>query len=175
MNHPADPAYQIEVQVDEPYAGQVDPEDLTAAVQATLQHEGVATASLTLVITGDEVIQELNRTFRGVDAPTDVLSFPSQGGEDGLALPPELASELAHYLGDIVIALPYAARQAAHYQTPLGSELRLLTVHGTLHLLGYDHGTPEEKAAMWAAQRAVLALLGEKDLGARYDEMESGG
>ncbi len=170
MHHPADPAYQIDVQVDEPYAGQVDPEDLAAAVRATLQHEAVATASLTLVITGDEVVQELNRTFRGVDAPTDVLSFPGQGeGGGGLALPPELASELAHYLGDIVIALPYAARQAAHYQTSLGSELRLLTVHGTLHLLGHDHGTAEEKAAMWAAQREVLALLGEKDLGVRYD------
>ena len=64
------------------------------------------------------------------------------------------------YLGDIIIALPYAARQAAAAGHAAEAELQLLAVHGTLHLLGYDHASPEEKAAMWSAQTAVLTQLG---------------
>jgi probable rRNA maturation factor len=63
------------------------------------------------------------------------------------------------YLGDIVIACPYAARQAAALDRTLREELRLLVVHGVLHLLGYDHASAEEEAAMWARQRAILARL----------------
>jgi probable rRNA maturation factor len=66
----------------------------------------------------------------------------------------------ANYLGDIIISLPYAARQAAAAGHKTESELQLLAVHGTLHLLGYDHAIPEEKAAMWDAQTAALTQLG---------------
>jgi probable rRNA maturation factor len=102
------------------------------------------------------------------------LSFPSQSedptNDAALTLPPELAAELENYLGDLVIAYPYTADQAAHYQNSVPSELRLLAVHGTLHLLGYDHATPEEEATMWAAQEAALAPLGDHGLSQRnYD------
>lgn len=66
------------------------------------------------------------------------------------------APELAHYLGDVIIAYPYAAAQAVAFDRPAADELALLAVHGTLHLLGYDHATPAEEEAMWARQAAVL-------------------
>jgi probable rRNA maturation factor len=66
---------------------------------------------------------------------------------------------MANYLGDIVIALPFTRRQAAALNRPLIDELRLLAVHGALHLLGYDHAEPGEEAIMWAKQDAILAGL----------------
>jgi probable rRNA maturation factor len=157
--------YDIEVQADEAYAAAVDAGDLMRAAAQTLRLAGRLSGGLTIVITGDEEVRDLNRTYRQIDAPTDVLSFSEQesAGEDGpaLALPPELAEEMGAYLGDIVIAYPYTERQAAAFANPLRSELRLLVIHGTLHLLGYDHDTPEAEARMWAAQDAALASLGE--------------
>jgi probable rRNA maturation factor len=86
-------------------------------------------------------------------------------------LPPELAEELDRHLGDVVIAYPYAERQAQQFGNSAAAELRLLAVHGTLHLLGYDHASPEEEEEMWAVQEAILAPLGEATLARRtYDE-----
>jgi probable rRNA maturation factor len=68
--------------------------------------------------------------------------------------------EMKQYLGDIIIAVPYSARQAAASGHDLDAELQLLAVHGTLHLLGHDHADLEEKAKMWQAQTAVLTKLG---------------
>ena len=127
-----------------------------------------------LVITGDESVQALNRDYRGIDAPTDVLSFAAQedgAGEPDLALPADLAAELERHLGDVIIAYPYAARQAERFGNSVGAELRLLAIHGTLHLLGYDHATPEEEEAMWAEQEAILSPLGEESMMRRnYEE-----
>jgi probable rRNA maturation factor len=108
---------------------------------------------LTLLLTDDAQIQQLNRDFRGEDKPTDVLSFPAGATLPGMG-------EAVAYLGDIAISAPYAQRQAQAAGHPLTAELQLLAIHGVLHLLGYDHGEPEEKADMWAAQTAVLAALG---------------
>ena len=127
------------------------------------------------MVTSDEAVQQLNRDYRGVDAPTDVLSFAAQESSDEepeLVLPPEVAAELAAYLGDIVIAYPYAARQAARFGNSVAAELRLLTVHGVLHLLGYDHATPAEEAAMWAIQEQVLAAFGDAALARRVRRLE---
>lgn len=164
----------ITIQVDEAFAEVVDEENLLHVIDHLLQHLGRPTAALTLVVTDDEAVQELNRDYRAVDAPTDVLSFAAQESTPtapALAeLPPELADELTNYLGDVIIAYPYAARQAAHYHNSVAAELRLLAVHGVLHLLGYDHATPEDEAAMWALQSAVLAPLGDAHLSQRtYD------
>ena len=151
--------HAIEIQIDEPYVEQVDGDALQTVALATLARLGAPPASLTLVITDDDAVQALNREYRGIDAPTDVLSFAAHDASADamtLAIPLELSAELAAYLGDIIIALPYAERQAAHYGNSLGDELRLLTVHGVLHLLGYDHATPEEDDAMWQIQAAVL-------------------
>lgn len=164
----------ITVQVDEPFLDLVDEANLINVLVHLLTHVGRPTAALTLVVTTDEAVQELNRTYRGVDAPTDVLSFAAQesapSAPELAELPPELVAELAGYLGDVIIAYPYAERQALHYQNSVAAELRLLAVHGVLHLLGYDHATPEEEAAMWALQSAGLAPFGDASLSQRtYD------
>lgn len=126
---------------------------LETAVRATLTHEEQQPPlELSVLLTDDAQIQQMNRDFRGVDKPTDVLSFPA-----GEALPG--MEDADPYLGDIAISVPYAARQAAQAGHDLAGELQLLVIHGVLHLLGYDHDDPEEKAAMWAAQTAVLAQL----------------
>ena len=161
----ANAALQVNVQVDPAFGDAVDAVPLRAAVMATLQAQAVTRGEVTVVVTDDATVHELNRHYRGVDAPTDVLSFAAREEADAapaLTLPPELADAAAAYLGDVLIALPYTRRQAARYDNPLDAELRLLAVHGTLHLLGFDHATAAEEAAMWAAQDAVLATFGEQ-------------
>jgi len=120
-----------------------------------LQHEAQVTrASLTLVLTDDATISELNHRFRQIDGPTDVLSFPSQEGKP-FVLPPSAR----RHLGDVVISLETAQRQADERRQPIDRELALLIVHGCLHLLGHDHATPADEAAMWALQDAILGQL----------------
>lgn len=108
-------------------------------------------ASLTLVLTDDATIAGLNRRYRQVDGPTDVLSFPSQEGE-----PFVLPESARRHLGDVIISLETAQRQASGRQQLIERELALLIVHGCLHLLGHDHATPAEEAAMWDLQGQIL-------------------
>lgn len=148
---------------------------LGKAIQVTLHAVQRPNAELTLVITNDEEVRELNRTYRGMDAPTDVLSFPTLDTTTpetpDLIVAEAAAIELANYLGDIVIAFPYSKRQAQRFDNSIQSELCLLAVHGTLHLLGYDHDTPDRESQMWAMQDQVLAALGEPGLSRRdFDE-----
>jgi len=146
----------IEIQTEVPLED-VDLTLLKVASLATLRHQGFSEASeITIVITDDAALRELNRRFRGVDKPTDVLSFsddtrgPFAGGGEGFP----------RYLGDIVISLPRALAQSEAAGCDVVAELQLLIVHGTLHLLGYDHADPASKTQMWAAQEAILQLLG---------------
>ena len=142
----------VHLRLDPGFAARVDPERLRLAAESTLAQQQVTEAvELTLWISDDATLRAWNRRFRGVDAPTDVLSFPS-GERD-----PETG---AVYLGDVLISYPRAAAQAEAGGHAVGDELTLLIVHGVLHLLGHDHATPEEKARMWAAQREVLHALG---------------
>lgn len=123
---------------------------LRRAARQTLAFAGApAQAELTLVIGDDALLQQLNCQYRGIDAPTDVLSFPS--GE----IDPETQ---ATYLGDVIISMPRAQAQSTDHA--LRDELQLLVVHGVLHLLGHDHGEAAEKACMQAAQDAILQQLG---------------
>jgi probable rRNA maturation factor len=132
----------------------LDPEVLCAAVCMTLQQEGrEPDAGMSIVITDDVAVMALNRQYRGIDAPTDVLSFPADA-------PPVVLPDEPVYLGDLVIAYPYAQAQAQREGHDMMHSLLLLVVHGTLHLLGYDHDTVSNRAAMWAAQDRVLAALG---------------
>jgi probable rRNA maturation factor len=110
-----------------------------------------ADADITIVLTDDEQLHELNHNFLGVDAPTDVLSFPATESD------PETG---AAYLGDILISIPRAAQQAQASGHPLEAEVQLLVVHGVLHLLGHDHAEADEKARMWNEQAKVLERLG---------------
>jgi len=118
------------------------------------------TAEVGLTFTDDATIRQLNKEYRGIDAPTDVLSFAlAEGCEEPLdygeeeELPPEL-------LGDIVISLPRAREQAEEYGHPLTREVLYLTVHGLLHLLGYDHQSEEEKREMRAEEERFLQAEG---------------
>ncbi len=144
--------FHIEIQIDPEFSEQVNEAILQTATAAALHHEGaVAGAALTIVITDDEKIRQLNRQFRQVDTPTDVLAFFT--ANDGSFVE---APEQPPYLGDVIISYPRAAEQAAEAGHPIEAELALLAAHGTLHLLGHDHASPKEKAAMWAAQKAIL-------------------
>lgn len=110
-----------------------------------------AHGALSIVLSDDRHLHELNLDYLGVDSPTDVLSFPAA------EVDPE-TEEL--YLGDIAISIPRAMQQAQNAGHPVEAEAQLLVVHGVLHLLGYDHSTDEEKSVMWAEQGRVLERLG---------------
>ena len=146
---------KIVVEVDEIYAAEVDANDLGRAITATLLAEDRADGEVTLLVTDDEAVAAYNQQYRGVEGPTDVLSFAAQEPTPGFVTAPEMTE----YLGDILIALPFTRRQAAALNRPLIDELRLLAVHGTLHLLGYDHAEPEDRDEMWARQDEILAGL----------------
>ncbi|MCA0458601.1 MAG: rRNA maturation RNase YbeY [Chloroflexi bacterium] len=145
-------SFEIDVQNESGYLIHV-PRLQAASRQVLSQHDVDPNTSLSVVFVDNDYIQNLNRQFREVDAPTDVLSFPAD------APPVELDDE-PPYIGDLVIAYPYASAQAAREGHALDDSLSLLVVHGTLHLLGYDHDTPENRAEMWTAQDEALTALG---------------
>ena len=131
------------------------------AVNAALTNQSQPLDSdLTIVLTDDVQLRELNRDYLGIDAPTDVLSFPASESD------PETGTR---YLGDILISMPYAARSAEKAGHGLEAEVQLLVVHGVLHLLGHDHAEADEKARMWKAQAAVLESLGLGDIKIREE------
>jgi probable rRNA maturation factor len=118
---------------------------------------GTRRVYVSLVLTDDAGIAALNREFRGVDAPTDVLSFPQLDAAGPVTAVPADAPLL---LGDIVVSLQRAEAQAHEYGHTRARELGFLLAHGLLHLLGYDHETATEAATMEARQEAVLHALG---------------
>ena len=127
------------------------------AAKAALEHQSQSSDSdLTIVLTDDAQLKELNWDHLGIDAPTDVLSFPASES-DGSEIDPETG---ARYLGDILISMPYAARSAEKAGHGLEAEVQLLVVHGVLHLFGHDHAEAQEKARMWKAQTEILESLG---------------
>jgi probable rRNA maturation factor len=115
-------------------------------------------------LTDDAGIAALNREFRGVDASTDVLSFPQL---EAAGPTPPVPADAPLPLGDIVVSLQRAEAQAHEYGHARARELGFLLVHGLLHLLGYDHETPAEAATMQARQDAILHALGLHRDGAR--------
>jgi len=125
--------------------------DAERAALAALAAEKAESGALTIVLTDSAQLQTLNREFSGKDIATDVLSFP-----DG-TLDPDLNMM---YFGDIIIAVPIALEQANSSEHSLNDELMLLTVHGTLHLLGFEHTLPQKKDQMWAHQKNILKQLG---------------
>ena len=142
---------RIDLQVGARYQAKVKAARLRQAARATLEQQRIKRhVELTIVITGNAQLRSLNRAFREVDAPTDVLSFATevQPGPGTL------------YLGDVVISYPKARKQAEAGRHAVEAELQLLVVHGVLHLLGHDHYTTAEKNAMWRAQAAILKKIG---------------
>jgi probable rRNA maturation factor len=129
------------------------PQDLLEhAARTALEHEAQSLESdLSIILTDDARLHELNLNYLGVDAPTDVLSFPASETD------PETG---ARYIGDILISVLRAQAQADAAGHSLEAEVQLLVVHGVLHLIGHDHAEAEDKARMWKAQTEILKQLG---------------
>lgn len=138
---------------------------LKRCIQATLEHEHMEhNCDIYVMLTDNDGIQALNNEHRGIDRPTDVLSFPMQElipGEHFEPSPLELDPETgALMLGDLVISIPKAEEQAKEYEHTLMREMCFLAVHGTLHLLGYDHEKSEDDERIhFALQDEILHAL----------------
>ncbi len=125
------------------------------AALAVLEQEGFRQdAEVSVLLADDQYIRELNKQYRGVDKPTDVLSFAQNEGDP---MPGPGEEDL---LGDVVISLQTAARQGEEYGHGLRREVAYLTAHGVLHLLGYDHQDEESRSLMREKEEAALARLG---------------
>lgn len=148
----------LDIDVRPPFGRRVRRAWLQRVVEEVLASEGVGyPAELSVVITDDETVRELNRTYRGIDSTTDVLAFAFQEEAEGSVFPSH--PEGITYLGEVIISLPQAERQAEELGHPLKRELAALAVHGTLHLLGYDHEKPEDEGKMAARESEILARI----------------
>jgi len=144
------------------------PEELAAQVTGILQRvceevarrEALVPSYVSVSLVDDDAIQDLNRAYRGIDAPTDVLSFALQ--EEGEFEPHVIESdaEAVQCLGDIVISWPRTVLQAKEYGHSVEREVAFLTAHGMLHLIGYDHAETDAEQVMFALQEQVLDTLG---------------
>ena len=135
----------VEVSVEEKWVAAIQ-----QVVVATFEHEGVLpNAEVTVLLADDRRLKDLNQEYMGNERATDVLSFPAGDPMPGFD----------HYLGDIAISIPMARYQAGKAGHIVSDELRLLAVHATLHLLGYDHATPEEERQMWSIQEKIISSL----------------
>ena len=172
-------ASRVDTFVDRPMPPGLDQGWLTTAVEAALDVAlpGGEQCQVSLMVTGDDMVRELNRDYRGLDEVTDVLSFsPSHSGHwegDIEALPRRFVrgedeppafvypSDEPAPLGEVVVSFPQARRQAEQKGWPIDRELALLIVHGVLHLGGYDHLDPQTEADMQAREQAALRLIPE--------------
>lgn len=157
--------YTIDLATEHPLDRSVGPELLVALAEAALRHQDAPGGSVSIVIADDATVQDLNRRYRSLDEPTDVLSF-GLGGLASLAAGAETAADFILpataplEIGEVVISHPYAERTAAATGRPVRDELALLTVHGVLHLLGHDHYWPGETAEMQKVEREILGGFG---------------
>ncbi|SFJ08808.1 rRNA maturation RNase YbeY [Thermoflavimicrobium dichotomicum] len=146
---------QVEIDVNE------DEKEAIGWIQKVLERaaevEELPTVDVSLLIVDNQTIHKLNREHRGVDRPTDVLSFPLWEPDEEWVIAED---EETVPLGDIVISLPKAKEQAEEYGHSLARELGFLAVHGFLHLLGYDHETKEQEEEMFARQEEILHGVG---------------
>jgi probable rRNA maturation factor len=137
------------------------------AAAAEIAKAGIGEAELAVMLTDDSGIRTLNNNWRGIDKPTNVLSFP--------ALPPTGAGgpdDAPRMLGDIAIAYETTRKEADDEQKPFDHHLSHLAVHGFLHLIGYDHEKEDEAEQMESLEQAILAQLGIPDPYADRERME---
>jgi probable rRNA maturation factor len=136
-------------------AAGVDLDGLKAVLESGARLLEVSPETVTvLTLTSDEHLREYNRRYRGIDEPTDVLAFAAQEPPRDQRFQAPPGTE--HWLGDIVISLVRARRQAAAAEHTVNDEVRLLAVHGLLHLLGYDHEDPVQEKTMSRLTREIL-------------------
>lgn len=144
--------YIVALQVQPAFTKLVRRRRLLALARRAMAGENVtAPAELSIVIADDETVRELNHRYRGIDAPTDVLSFGMESA-DAFVTP----SDSARHLGDVIISYTTVARQTGGSADAIEGELAHLLVHGLLHLLGYDHEASDEAATMRLREEALL-------------------
>lgn len=143
--------HRVYLRQDEP-AGAAGRRAADAARQALAVARAPA-AELTIVFTDSRRIRRLNARFAGEDQVTDVLAFPAEAV-------PGSSRTRKRYLGDVVISVPRARRQARRRRLPVVQELSLLAIHGTLHLLGHDHASARDRRRMWRLQREAVRRMG---------------
>lgn len=131
----------------------VDVRRLKTVTRKLLKAVGEDESALSLSLVGDEEIRVLNREHRGKDKATDVLSFPLYEPGD------ETPGGGERLLGDVVISVDTARRQAAEYDAPLQNEIHRLLIHGILHVLGHDHEEPQERSVMEAEERRLAGVI----------------
>jgi probable rRNA maturation factor len=141
----------MSVEVDNRTPERVDEPALAALVEHVIDACGLGDAEAAVLLVDAAEMRELNREYRAVDAETDVLAFPIDEAD-------ELPLGLPRLLGDVVICLPVAARQAAEHDVERGVELATLAVHGTLHLAGLDH--ERDDGEMLRRQHELVARVG---------------
>lgn len=153
----------FQIKVSKHHASLFDENQLRKVYQQSFKVLEKERVDITLVIEDDTFISDLNKTYRGQNKPTDVLSFNLD------QIDPETGR---HYLGDIIISIETAKRQAAARSAPLIEELSLLLVHGILHLLGFDHDDKNSRERMWQKQREILQSSGIRFEDVYADEKE---
>ena len=144
----------ISIRYNPRYKGLFSEEELRRVLLKAMEVEGVR-GEVSVLICGDRMIRRLNREYRGVDRVTDVLAFPLRDEFPGTK----------DFLGEIIISLPRARRQA---EGTLEDELRILIVHGFLHLIGYEDGTEEGRREMMERTLYILKLVDRGDRGRKY-------
>jgi len=152
---------RLVIRVDKDFQVHVDKRWLRRLVKESLAVHGVDTeVELSLLITDDATVRELNKEYRGKDKTTDVLSFALDADKHtdaaaGFVMPP---GEEVH-LGEVIVSYPKAAEQAAERNHAVEDEMALLVVHGVLHLLGYDHDRPTRERKMRSLEQRVLSAV----------------
>ena len=151
---------KLGIQIDKEFRKQLDQEWLQRVVEQSLTIQDFdSEVELSLVVTGDEMVQRLNQQYRGIDEPTDVLSFAlierRPGDDISFINPPDGVL----HLGEVIISFPQAVRQAEENNQGVKRELDLLIVHGVLHLLGYEHDEPDREQEMRALEEKVLSEI----------------
>lgn len=129
---------------------------MTAAAEKVGELYGVDNGEVSITLTNNDYIHELNREYRGIDRPTDVLSFALNESEE----PEVTGGSDINVLGDLVISVERAEEQAKDFGHSVKREMAFLTVHGMLHLLGYDHMEEADRLEMEKEQRFVMEKLG---------------
>lgn len=153
---------EIDVLVDKDLEGCPEADWLQHIAEQTLMAQSVdSKVEMSLVITGQKRIRQLNRDYRGKDEPTDVLSFGMMSVEEaGADLTPFIAPpDGISHLGEVIISCPQAVEQAKEHGHAVKMELAVLIIHGVLHLLGYDHELPEQERQMRAREREILGSI----------------
>jgi len=152
---------QINISINQKLRVSLDKSWIRSIVLEVLKDEGIVTpVEIGLVVTDNETVQELNRTYRDVDEPTDVLAFHMPFyNEQEPELPFVNPPDGVLHLGEVMISYPKAVQQAQEHSHSIARELALLIIHGVLHLLGYNHEEPGEEQRMRAKEKEIMRKL----------------